>query len=236
MKKLKSLTVFFLALNDEKSLPELIEKTYKIAPKVALDFEVLIINDGSQDNTAQVIKNLMRRYKNLRLISHKRNLGYGAAVATGFKNAQGEWVFYTDGDGQYDPRELTKLFAKLDKNTDVVNGFKLERKDPWTRRFLGEFYNGVLQKMYRPPITDIDCDFRLIRRSLLKKIALTSTSGAVCLELVVKLKKAGASFAEVGVYHYPRLHGRSQFFKLNHLAKTFIENFMFFVDWARKDL
>lgn len=233
MKKLKSLSIFFPALNDEKSIPLLIKKAYKIASRTASDFEIIIVNDGSTDDTIRVVKTLQKKLRGLKIISHKKNLGYGATLTTGFANAKYDWVFYTDGDGQYNPEELKKLVEKLDGKVTVVNGYKLERKDPWMRVFLGEIYNGFLQKIYRPPVTDVDCDFRLIKRSLLKKIKLTSKTGAICLELVVKLKLAGGEFEEVGVHHYPRLYGTSQFFRLPHLVNTLHENLRLLLDWLR---
>lgn len=228
MKRVKSLSIFFPAYNDAKILPQLVLKAYRIGAKVASDFEVIIIDDGSTDDTSAVLKKLKVQYPALRVISHKKNKGYGGALISGFKNAKKEWVFYTDGDGQYDVGELPKLIGKVTYKIDVVNGFKLQRSDNLVRRFVGKANNVMLHTLFSLPISDIDCDFRLIRKSVLDRVELTKTSGTICLELIVKLHEAGARFAEVPVHHYKRLYGKSQFFKLKYVLQTVLDNIEFY--------
>ena len=121
------------------------------------------------------------------------------------------------------------LVWKASSKVDIVNGYKLTRSDPLIRRVIGSLYNWLLHRFYPLPISDVDCDFRLIRKSLLNKITLSSTSGIICLELIVKLKKQGARFTEVGVHHYRRLFGKSQFFTLGNVWKTLHEHVLFLV-------
>ncbi len=220
MKRLSTLSIFFPCLNDGKILPYLLAKTYWVAPKVARDFEVIIIENGSTDETPQVLTMLEHLYPRLRVIRFKKSLGYGGALNQGFTHATKDWVFYTDGDGQYDPLELVKLVEKCNERIDVVNGYKMKRGDRWYREIIGNTYNFLLQVVYHPPIRDVDCDFRLIRRSMVQKTSLESQSGTICLELVLKHKKAHARFAEVGVSHYPRAFGWSEFFRLPHIIQT----------------
>jgi len=130
-------------------------------------------------------------------------------------------VFYTDGDGQYDVGELPRLLELMTADTGLVNGYKLERQDPAHRVWIGNVYNFCARLLFRIRIRDIDCDYRLIRRKLLDEIRLTSTSGTICVELVLKLELSGCKVAEVGVHHYPRMHGKSQFFRVKSLAVTF---------------
>lgn len=229
MKKLSNLSIFFPSLNDAQILPELIKKAIFVAKKVTNDFEVIVINDGSTDNTKEVLKALQKKYPFLKTVHHEKNRGYGGALISGFKNSKKDWVFYTDGDGQYDPEELLLLISKLDEKTDVVNGFKIKRSDEKRRKYLGSAYNNMLHKVYDIPISDIDCDFRLIKNSCLQKINLSSTSGFICLELILKLKKMGARFSEVGVNHYPRKYGKSQFFNFAKLFQTFCDHVIFYV-------
>jgi glycosyltransferase involved in cell wall biosynthesis len=224
MPKCAGLSVFFPAYNDAPSLPGLVEKTFAVLSEHADDFEVIVVNDGSRDNTAEVLAALAERYApRMRIITHAHNRGYGAALRSGFAAASKELVFYTDGDGQYDVGELPGLLERMTAEVGLVNGYKLERQDPWHRILIGNVYNRLARLLFRIRIRDIDCDFRLIRRRLLEEIRLTSTSGTICVELVRKLELSPYRVVEVGVHHYPRLHGRSQFFRMRALAKTFYQ-------------
>lgn len=222
--KFRSLAVFFPAYNDAPSLPALLAKTFDVLREHVADYEVIVVNDGSYDNTAEVLDELRRTYMPyLRVITHPQNRGYGGALRTGLGAAKKEFVFYTDGDGQYDVGELPGLLAACGPATGLVNGFKLERHDPAHRIWIGNVYNFCARLLFRIRIRDIDCDYRLIRRSLLDRIRLTSTSGTICVELVRKLELSGCEVREIGVHHYPRLHGRSQFFRVRSLAITFYQ-------------
>lgn len=216
-----SLSIFFPAYNDAPSLPRLIQTAFEVGRDSAPDFEVIVVNDGSQDATGAVLEQLRQQYgERLRVVTHPKNLGYGAALRSGFRAAAKDLVFYTDGDGQYDVAELPKLLARMTPVTGFVNGYKLERNDPWHRIFLGKLYNRMAAFLFGIRIRDIDCDYRLIRRHLLEELSIESTSGTICVELVKKLEMSGWGWAEVGVHHYPRRYGRSQFFRLRSLATT----------------
>lgn len=217
-----SLSVFFPAYNDAPSLPGLLEKTFHVLDACVDDYEVIVVNDGSRDNTGQVLDALAQKYgRRLKIVTHPENRGYGGALRTGFATASKDWVFYTDGDSQYDTTELPHLLGRVRRDIGLVNGYKLERNDPWHRIFIGKVYNQVARMLFRIKLRDIDCDFRLVRRDLLDAIELTSTSGTICVELVRKLELSGCGVEEVGVHHYPRLYGRSQFFRIKSLLTTF---------------
>ena len=222
--KFPSLSVFFPAYNDADSLPALLAGTFDVLEDNVEDYEVTVVNDGSRDNTGEVLRNLQRVYgPRLRVVTHLVNRGYGGALRTGFETATKEHVFYTDGDGQYDVRELPLLLGQVRAHIGLVNGYKLERHDPWHRIVIGRAYNAFARILFRIEVRDIDCDFRLIQRDLLKNLRLTSTSGTICVELVRKLELSGCGVAEVGVHHYPRLHGKSQFFRIRSLLSTFAQ-------------
>lgn len=229
--KIKSLSIFFPAYNDSQSIPRLIQTVNCVAGDITNDYEILVINDGSKDDTKDIVEELRKRYKKLKIIHHSKNLGYGAALASGFRNSKKEWIFYTDGDGQYDPKELLLLLKNSSPDIDVVNGYKLRRSDNFARKILGQLYNFSIHMLYSIPISDIDCDFRLIRRSKINNIKLNSSGGSVCLELILKLQKNGARFAEVGVNHYKREYGHSHFFNLKNILKMFFENFNFYLKY-----
>jgi glycosyltransferase involved in cell wall biosynthesis len=222
--KFPSLSVFFPAYNDAPSLPALIRRTFAVLEQHVADYEVIVVNDGSRDNTAEVLADLSREFApRMRVETHARNRGYGGALRTGFAAATREFVFYTDGDGQYDVSELPRLLELACPRTGLVNGYKLERHDPAHRVWIGRTYNFCARLLFRIRIRDIDCDYRLIRRELLERLRMTSTSGTICVELVRKLELSGCEVAETGVHHYPRLHGRSQFFRVRSLAITFFQ-------------
>jgi glycosyltransferase involved in cell wall biosynthesis len=226
-----SLSVFFPAYNDAPSLPPLLAKTFETLSESVADYEVIVVNDGSRDETGSLLETLARRYvPYLRIVTHESNRGYGTALRSGFAAARKEFVFYTDGDGQYDPGELPLLLERMGPKTGLVNGYKIERNDPAHRVWIGGIYNFCARLLFRIKIRDIDCDFRLIRRALLEDIALTSTSGTICVELVRKLERAGWEVAEAPVHHFARAHGQSQFFRVRPLLATFGQLFQL---WLR---
>lgn len=191
--------------------------------QVTGDYEVVVVNDGSQDYTAEVLAELAARYEHVRIITHPQNRGYGAALRTGFANATKDWIFYTDGDAQYDPHELTLLVEALREGTDIVNGYKITRNDPLHRIIIGGIYHQFVKTVFRLPLRDTDCDFRLFRRSIFERVQLESDSGTIALEMVKKFHDAGFRFVEVPVHHYHRAYGQSQFFNFRRLWRTAVQ-------------
>ena len=190
------------------------------------DYEVLLINDGSTDATAEILEDLTANQSQDPRDSFMTVTGVmELALRTGFTNACKDLIFYTDGDGQYDVRELALLHPLLTAKIDIVNGYKIKREDTFPRKILGGIYNRLARLLFRLPIRDVDCDFRLIRRSALQKIELGASSGVICVELVHKLHTSGAVFTEVPVHHFPRVSGKSQFFTLGRVVRTAMDFF-----------
>jgi glycosyltransferase involved in cell wall biosynthesis len=215
-----SISVFFPAFNDAQTISALVTRALRILPDITEDYEVLVINDGSTDQTAAVIDELARTFPKVRAIHHESNQGYGAALQTGFSLATKDLVFYTDGDGQYDVNELTRLLPLMTEGVDVVNGYKARRADGRHRIMLGAIYNWMVRVLFNLPIRDVDCDFRLVKKRHVQGLGDISKSGAACVELVSKLQSSGAVFAETEVNHYPRAYGHSQFFTFRNVART----------------
>ena len=186
----RSITAFFPAYNDGGTIPSMVLTALLALRQVTEDYEVVVVNDGSSDYTAQVLEELATRYPELRVIHHPQNRGYGGALSSGFAAASKEWVFYTDGDAQYNPLELTKLADALEEGIDVVNGYKITRHDSLIRRIAGRLYHHAVRLAFGFKLRDVNCDFRLIRRAIFDEIELESDTGTICLEMVKKFRDA----------------------------------------------
>ena len=233
------LSVFFPAYNDGGTIASLVITALKTARRLTSDFEVIVVNDGSADATAEIVDELARTYPEVRVVHHERNRGYGGALQSGFAAATRELIFYTDGDAQYDPAELETLwqaFAGSPDSIDMVNGYKISRSDPMHRIVIGRIYHHTVKVLFGLRVRDVDCDFRLMRRAIFDRIALEKTSGVICLEMMKKIQDAGFRIAEVPVHHYHRAYGRSQFFNFRRLAKTAVDVFrLWFVLVIRRE-
>jgi glycosyltransferase involved in cell wall biosynthesis len=218
-KKISGLTIFFPAYNDGGTIPSMVLTAQIAARTITDDYEIIVVNDGSQDHTPLVLEELEKQIPQLRVIHHPQNKGYGAALRTGFASATKEWIFYTDGDAQYNPLELGLLVDAAADGVDVVNGYKTARQDPWYRTVLGRLYHHTARILFGFRLRDVDCDFRLFRRSILETIPLTSTTGTIGLEIVKRFQDAGFRFVEVPVSHYFRSYGDSQFFRPRRLFR-----------------
>jgi glycosyltransferase involved in cell wall biosynthesis len=164
-------------------------------------------------------------YSHLTIVTHEVNRGYGGALRSGFAAASNDIVFYTDGDAQYDPSELELLWPKMTPDVDLVNGYKISRSDPWHRIVIGRIYHHTVKTLFGLHVRDVDCDFRMLRRSIFDRVHLEKNSGVICLEMMKKIQDAGFRIVEVPVHHYHRAHGQSQFFNFRRVIRTGIDVF-----------
>jgi glycosyltransferase involved in cell wall biosynthesis len=215
-----AISAFFPCFNDELAIPKMVRDVHAALAASVADFEIIVVDDGSSDGSVGVLEALRAEVPELRIVVHEANRGYGGALRTGFDSATKEWVFYTDGDAQYDASEVVRCIDAASREVDVVQGYKIGRGDSWFRRLIGRTYHHVVRVLFRLRVRDTDCDFRLIRRELLEQVTLTSTSGTICVEMMRRFQDAGARFTEVGVSHHFRPHGRSQFFRLPAIARS----------------
>jgi glycosyltransferase involved in cell wall biosynthesis len=218
-----SISAFFPCYNDAKTIGDLVVEADRQLRELTDDYEIIVVNDGSRDESATVLSTLSTQVERLRVVTHPVNRGYGAALRSGFEHSTKDLVFYTDGDGQYDVREISILLMLLTDDTHFVNGMKMTRNDPPHRVFIGNLHRFVTRWSFWLPINDVDCDFRLIRRSVLEKLRLTSSSGSICVELVKQAQRAGAQFREVSVHHYARRSGVSEFFTPGRILHTYAD-------------
>ena len=217
----ESISVFFPAYNDWGTIASMVVLACRVVEPLTDDYEVIVVNDASPDHTAEILQELGLRYPRLRVVTHPANRGYGGALRSGFAAARSDWVFYTDGDAQYDVRELGRLWERR-AGVDLVNGYKIRRSDPWYRAVAGRLYHHLVKRLFHLPVRDVDCDFRLIRREVFERVRLTEDSGLICVELMAKVGLAGCRIAEVPVHHYHRLHGKSQFFNIRRVLRVLI--------------
>jgi glycosyltransferase involved in cell wall biosynthesis len=214
-----SISAFFPASNDGGTIGSLVVAMLHTLDELTNDYEVIVVENGSTDYTVEVLEELAKQYDHFRFLAHREPLGYGGALRVGFATCSKSLIFYTDGDGQYDPRELKLLLPAMADDVDIVNGWKIERHDPLHRIIIGRMYHHFVKLMFGFKLRDVDCDFRLIRRAVFDLIELESPDGTICLELVKKLQDAGFKFAEVPVHHYHRSYGKSQFFNFRRLSR-----------------
>ena len=213
-------SIFYPCYNDWGTIGSMVLLTLQTVEQLQIDYDITIVDDGSDSHTQAILDEIEKRFPAVRIIRHEQNRGYGGALRTGFSAATKEWVFYTDGDAQYDVRELCHLLAKSSEHVDLVQGYKIVRHDPMHRIIIGRIYHYIVKFAFGLKVRDTDCDFRLIRRELLERITLTCNSGVICAEMMRKFQQAGARIVEVPVHHYQRAHGKSQFFNFPRLFRV----------------
>jgi glycosyltransferase involved in cell wall biosynthesis len=217
----QGISVFFPCYNDWATIASQVILAARTVSALTDDWEVVVVNDASADHSAAVLEELVKQVPNFRVVTHPKNRGYGGALRSGFAASTKEWIFYTDGDAQYDVAELPRLWEARD-GVDLVNGFKISRSDPFHRIVVGRVYHWIVKWAFWLESPDVDCDFRLIHRRVFETIELTRDTGLICVELVANVEKNGFGVRHVPVRHYPRFHGKSQFFNFRRVAEVIL--------------
>jgi glycosyltransferase involved in cell wall biosynthesis len=217
--RVPGLTIFFPAFNEEEIIEKTVRDASRAAASVADDFEIIVVDDGSADKTADVVERVAQDDARVRVVRHGVNRGYGAALRTGFASARKELVFFSDADGQFDLDEIAKLIALL-PSAPVVAGFRIKRNDPPHRLFIAKTYNMIVRVVFGLRVHDIDCAFKLFRRESLAKVSLESNGAFINSELLIKLRRAGVPIVECGVHHYPRTTGYSKGANVGVILRT----------------
>ena len=223
-KTINSISVFFPCYNEQDNIKRVVEQALDILEKLDTDFEVIIVDDGSSDATGQIADQIASRQKWVKVIHHATNLGYGAALQTGFKAATKQFVFYTDGDGQFDIREMPSLLPLM-KKCDIVSCYRLNRQDSLIRKINGWCWTKLVCLLFGLRIFDIDCAFKLYKREIFDNIRLSSTGALIDTEIIARAVRRGYIIAQKGVHHYPRTVGTQTGAKLSVIVRAFWELF-----------
>lgn len=221
-----SLSIFFPAYNEEANIESTVKKAVEIVKGLGVNkWELIIVNDGSKDKTGEVADRLAKEIQNVRVV-HQENGGYGMAVRGGFYNSKYEWIVYTDSDGQFNFSEITKFLGLVDES-DAIWGYRIKRQDPLFRLLNAKGWKLALWIFFGLDLKDVDCGFKMVKKQVIDTIPkLESTRGGmVNAELAIKAKKYGFKISQVGVNHYPRLHGKPTGANIGVIIQSFVDLF-----------
>jgi glycosyltransferase involved in cell wall biosynthesis len=224
MPKVPSLSVFFPAYNEEANVENMVHQAQRILPEVAEKWEIIPVNDGSKDRTGEIIDRLAKEDPHVHPVHHEKNKGYGGAVISGYNASKCDLVFFTDGDLQFDLREITLLIEKLDEG-DLILGYRKNRRDPWLRKLNAFLWGSLVKMLFGFQVRDVDCAFKMIKRKVVDKVQLSAGGAMVSTELLARANRAGFRFVEVGVNHYPRVAGTQTGAKFSVILRAFKELF-----------
>lgn len=219
------LSLVFPVFDEEDNIGQLLEQVLEIAPRLALDFEIVIVDDGSRDASAEVVEAIRNGEPRIRLLRHESNRGYGAALRAGLREARGNLVFFSDADLQFDLDELSTLLHHADE-FDIVAGYRQPRRDPWGRRLLAASWGWLVDMLFDVRVRDIDCAFKIFPRSLFDEIEMSSMGALIDAEILARARRLGYTIGQVGVHHYPRTAGEQSGATLRVILRAFKELFV----------
>lgn len=222
MKQLPELSIFFPCYNEEANVERVARAAVAAASRFAEKFEVILVNDGSRDKTGEIAEALSKDDERIRAVHNNPNLGYGGAVARGLREARYQWIFFTDGDGQFDINEMDKLIVLLER-CDFAVGYRIKRADPLIRKTNAFCWGVLVRALFGLKVRDIDCAFKLLPKSLIDRIELRSRGALISTELLARAKYQGLRIAEVGVNHYPRVAGQQTGANIGVILRAFGE-------------
>lgn len=217
-----SVSVFFPCCNEQDNVSRVVQQALSVLEKLKADFEVIIVNDGSTDGTGRIADELAVQNERVRVVHHQTNLGYGAALQSGFKSATKNLVFYTDGDGQFDINEMPPLLGLME-HYDIVSCYRLNRQDNLIRKINGWCWTKLVCLLFGMKIRDIDCAFKLYKREIFDNIKVVSTGALVDAEILARAIRKGYRVTQQGVHHYPRAAGAQSGANLRVILRAFKE-------------
>ncbi len=217
-----AITVFFPCYNEEANVEHTTMAALQTLRRISDDFELIIVDDGSTDRTGEIADGLAARYPQVRAVHNHPNLGYGGALQRGFREATKPWVFYTDGDGQFDFEEIETLLPLLDRY-DIVTAYRLDRKDSLIRKVNAFCWTTLVNVVLGLWLRDIDCAFKIFPRKLFDEIEMKSLGALIDAEILARANRLGYSLGQIGVHHYPRTAGEQTGANLRVILRAFKE-------------
>lgn len=219
-----SLTITFPCYNEEANVERTTRQAVEVGRRLADDLEVVIVNDGSRDRTGEIADRLAAEIPEVRVVHNSPNKGYGGALAAGFRAATKNWIFYTDGDGQFDLNELEQVLPLLEQH-DIVSCYRKKRQDPFMRKANAFAWTTLVNTLFRINLRDIDGAFKIYPKPFIDAIELHSTGALIDTEMLAKARAHGLSIGQMGVNHYPRTAGQQTGANLKVIARAFRELF-----------
>jgi glycosyltransferase involved in cell wall biosynthesis len=217
-----SISVFFPCYNEQANVARVTEQAIGVLDELGADYEIILVDDGSADDTGRIADEIAAGNDRIHVIHHERNLGYGAALQSGFRAARKELVFYTDGDGQFDIGEMPALLPLM-ADYDIVSCYRISRQDNLVRKMNGWLWTKVIGLMFSLKVRDVDCAFKLYRRRVFDDITMESTGALIDTEILARAVRKGYTIAQKGVHHYPRTAGRQTGASLAVVVRAFKE-------------
>ena len=228
MKKIKSISLMFPLYKDKSTVELMITKSSAVLKKLNSKYEIIIVDDGCPQNSGKLAKKIAKRFSNIKIFFHKKNLGYGAALKTGLKKCKNDWIFMIDGDAEYDVDDLFRLL-RVSKNYDLVITYRYKKKYTTYRIIISWVYNAVLRLIFNIKFKDISSGSRLVSRKLIRHIKLKSNSPFVGAELAIKAKLAGYKVGEIGIHTFPRTFGTGASVSLKNILLTLKDMIVLFM-------
>jgi glycosyltransferase involved in cell wall biosynthesis len=219
-----AISVFYPCYNEEANVENTTLAALRTLERISSDFEVIIVNDGSKDRTAEIADRLAEEHAHVRAVHNNPNLGYGGALQRGFRESTKPWVFYTDGDGQFDFEELDKILPLLDRY-DIISGFRLDRQDSLIRKLNAFAWTTLVNFVFGLWLSDIDCAYKMFPRKLFDEIEMKSMGALIDAEILARAKRLGYKIGQVGVHHYARTAGEQSGANLKVILRAFKELF-----------
>ena len=228
MKKIKSISLMFPLYKDKSTVELMITKSSAVLKKLNSKYEIIIVDDGCPQNSGKLAEKIAKKFANIKIFFHKKNLGYGAALKTGLKKCKNDWIFMIDGDAEYDVDDLFRLL-RVSKNYDLVITYRYKKKYTTYRIIISWVYNAVLRLIFNIKFKDISTGSRLVSRKLIRHIKLKSNSPFVGAELAIKAKLAGYKVGEIGIHTFPRTFGTGASVSLKNILLTLKDMILLFM-------